>query len=93
MALGVEIYNMVSNQKQTTKPRILNPISDCIFSLVLTEGLNCQIRIMTQTLSYRVVELKRALIMYVELVDLEVDNWCYLNQEELSELNARIHAN
>lgn len=92
MASGVEIYNMVSNRKQTTKPCVLKPITDCIFSLVLTEGLNRQIRRMTQALGYRVVELKRVRIMHIELGDLEIGHWRYLNQAELSELKARIHS-
>ncbi|MBP9151496.1 MAG: 23S rRNA pseudouridine synthase F, partial [Flavobacteriales bacterium] len=56
------------------------------FRIVLTQGLNRQIRRMCEYLDYRVVNLKRIRIMNVKL-DIPVGEWRDLTNEELAEIN------
>ncbi len=56
------------------------------FKIILTQGLNRQIRRMCEYLSYEVVKLKRVRIMNVTL-DIPVGKWRYLTPIEIEELN------
>ncbi|HOO85473.1 MAG TPA: 23S rRNA pseudouridine(2604) synthase RluF [Prolixibacteraceae bacterium] len=56
------------------------------FKIILTEGLNRQIRRMCQFLDYEVVKLKRVRIMNVNL-DLKPGKWRNLTQKEMEEIN------
>lgn len=56
------------------------------FRIVLTQGLNRQIRRMCEFLDYKVTKLKRVRIMNVKL-DLPVGEWRDLTKEELKEIN------
>lgn len=55
------------------------------FKIILTQGLNRQIRRMCDYLGYKVVRLKRIRIMNVKL-DVPLGNWRYLTQAELQEI-------
>ncbi len=57
------------------------------FRIILTQGLNRQIRRMCEYLDYKVVELKRVRIMNVELGTLAVGKWRYLTLPEIDKLN------
>lgn len=59
------------------------------FKIVLTQGLNRQIRRMCEYLEYRVVKLKRVRIMNIDL-DLPVGKWRYLSDLEMDEINRLI---
>ncbi len=61
-------------------------ISDTTFKIVLTQGLNRQIRRMCEYLDYRVVSLKRIRIMHIKLGQLKVGEWRNLSKEELKKL-------
>ena len=52
------------------------------FTIVLTQGLNRQIRRMCEYLDYNVVKLKRTRIMHIPL-DVPIGQWRYLTAEEL----------
>lgn len=56
------------------------------FKIILTQGLNRQIRRMCEYLDYRVKKLKRVRIMNVSL-DVPVGKWRHLTQQELQEIN------
>jgi len=56
------------------------------FRIVLTQGLNRQIRRMCEFLDYRVYKLKRIRIMNVRL-DLPVGKWRHLSPEEVAEIH------
>lgn len=56
------------------------------FRIILTQGLNRQIRRMCEYLGYEVTRLKRIRIMNIEL-DTPVGKWRYLNENELKKLN------
>ena len=52
------------------------------FTIILTQGLNRQIRRMCESLDYRVAKLKRVRIMNIQL-DVPVGQWRYLNEDEI----------
>ena len=56
------------------------------FRIILTQGLNRQIRRMCEYLDYKVTKLKRIRIMNISL-DLPVGQWRDLHPEELTALN------
>jgi 23S rRNA pseudouridine2604 synthase len=79
MSNGVPILDTVTKKcfvKQTHKNR---------FRIVLTQGLNRQIRRMCEYFDYRVTDLKRVRIMNVKL-DTKVGKWRYLKPEEMEKL-------
>lgn len=84
---GVKIYNAVSNQYQMSKPCKVTKIDARTFYLILTEGLNRQIRRMCTALGFRVVKLERIRVMNIELSDMDVGAWRYLTKDELQVLN------
>ncbi|WP_422862191.1 23S rRNA pseudouridine(2604) synthase RluF [Flagellimonas sp. W118] len=56
------------------------------FKIILTQGLNRQIRRMCEYLDYRVRKLKRVRIMNVSL-DVPIGKWRHLTPKELQEIN------
>ncbi|WP_017415221.1 pseudouridine synthase [Clostridium tunisiense] len=82
MSEGVEILGV------KTRPCIVKRISKDTFSIILTQGLNRQIRRMTKAFGYEVIHLERVRIMNVELQDLEIGKWRNLTEEEVSELRS-----
>ncbi|SCY90682.1 23S rRNA pseudouridine(2604) synthase RluF [Alkaliphilus peptidifermentans] len=80
MAGGVRILG------KRTKPCILVPISDRVFKIILTQGLNRQIRRMCQVFGYRVVKLKRIRIMNIKLDGLKTGQWRNLTDKELYDI-------
>lgn len=80
MSNGIPILNTVTKKcfvKQTHKNQ---------FRIILTQGLNRQIRRMCEFLNYRVNALKRVRIMNVKL-DVKLGKWRHLRPEELKKLN------
>ncbi|MEJ8306120.1 pseudouridine synthase [Saccharibacillus sacchari] len=80
MSAGVEIMNTV------TLPCRTYLIAERVFGIVLTQGLNRQIRRMCKELGYRVLELRRERIMNIRLGSLEIGQWRDLETEELQGL-------
>jgi 23S rRNA pseudouridine2604 synthase len=56
------------------------------FKIILTQGLNRQIRRMCEYLEYEVLKLKRVRIMNIQL-DIPVGEWRYLTELEMAEIN------
>ncbi len=84
MARGVPILGTI------TKPCIVNVQSKFVFRIILTQGLNRQIRRMCEYLDYEVLKLKRSRIMSVELANLKIGQWRELTKNELAEINAAV---
>jgi len=84
MASGVPVLDTV------TKPCIVDKKSSYVFRIILTQGLNRQIRRMCSFLGYKVVKLKRIRIMNVRLGNLPIGKWRYLTVDELRKLNTLI---
>ncbi|MDO6638637.1 pseudouridine synthase [Shewanella sp. 5_MG-2023] len=60
----------VSYRDVTTKPCKVSVIDECQFEITLTQGLNRQIRRMSQALGYHVVDLLRVSMMNCQLAQL-----------------------
>jgi len=73
----------------TTKTCEVEKLGKNDFRIVLTQGLNRQIRRMCEFLGYEVVALKRIRIMNVSL-DVPVGKWRDLTQEELNTINKMV---
>lgn len=71
---------------QITRKCHVEQLNKFMFKIVLTQGLNRQIRRMCEYLGYEVTKLKRVRIMNISL-DLPVGKWRDLTESELKELN------
>lgn len=60
------------------------------FRIILTQGMNRQIRRMCQHLGYKVMSLTRVRIMNVSLGSLPVGKWRLLSPQEVEELNVMV---
>lgn len=70
----------------TTRPCEVQKIGKYTFSIVLTQGVNRQIRRMCKTLGYQVSALKRIRIMNIMLDKLQQDKWREISGAELETL-------
>jgi 23S rRNA pseudouridine2604 synthase len=57
------------------------------FKIILTQGLNRQIRRMCEFLNYEVISLKRIRIMHISLGNLAIGKWRTLTFPETEQLN------
>ena len=80
MSNGIPILNTVTKNCKLVK------VSSTTFKIILTQGLNRQIRRMCEFLGYKVVSLKRTRIMSINL-DVETGKWRHLSSRELDSLN------
>ena len=80
MAKGVPILGTV------TKPCKVSARGKFQFSIILTQGLNRQIRRMCEFLGYEVTKLKRTRIMHLQLGKLPPGKWRNLTNQELQQL-------
>ena len=88
-----EISEGIEIQGVKTKPCVVSrePNTKRIFRIVLTQGLNRQIRRMCNAFDYQVIKLLRVRVMNIKLDKLKVGEWRDLTQEELSELFAQLN--
>ena len=84
MAGGVPILDTV------TRPCQVEKLGKYKFKIILTQGLNRQIRRMCEYCGYKVVKLKRVRIMNIELGSLKKGKYRRVTAEEWTELNRRI---
>ena len=75
---------------QVTKKCYVKEEGNNTFRIILTQGLNRQIRRMCESLGYEVVKLKRIRIMNINLSDLKIGKWRELTYNELKGLNELI---
>ena len=83
MSSGVPILDTI------TRACFVSKINKNSFKIILTQGLNRQIRRMCEFLGYNVVKLKRIRIINIQL-DVPIGNYRYLTSKELENLNALI---
>ncbi len=83
MSNGVPILDTITRKCEVEQ------ISKYDFRIVLTQGLNRQIRRMCEYLGYEVLKLKRIRIMNV-LLDVPLGEWRYLTEKELGVLNTDV---
>jgi len=84
MGSGIPILGTI------TKNCSVEKLNDFSFKIILTQGLNRQIRRMCEYLNYEVKKLKRTRIMNVSLGNLELGQWRELTSEELQQINTMI---
>ena len=80
MSEGVKILDTV------TLPCKVEQLSKYDFKIILTQGLNRQIRRMCEALGYNVYRLQRIRIMNIQLDNLPVGQWRYLSKKEKVQL-------
>ena len=76
MSEGVKILDT------TTLPCEVVQLSKYDFKIILTQGLNRQIRRMCEELGYNVYRLQRIRIMNIQLGNLPIGQWRYLSKKE-----------
>lgn len=84
MSNGIRILDTVTKKcvvKQEGKNR---------FRIILTQGLNRQIRRMCLALGYHVNTLKRVRVMNITLANLPVGNWRYFTSEEIKTIESLV---
>lgn len=69
-----------------TKKCAVKVIDERTFNIILTQGLNRQIRRMSQILGYKVVKLKRIRIMNINLGNLKTGEYRYVSDSEYKTL-------
>lgn len=81
MSSGIPILGTV------TKPCKVRKTGTKSFTIVLTQGLNRQIRRMCEYLGFEVTHLKRIRIMNIDLTGLSTGQWRHLNDDEMRAIN------
>ena len=81
MSKGVKILDTI------TMPCTIRKESKFVFRIFLTQGLNRQIRRMSEALGYKVTKLQRIRIMNVTIKDLRIGQWRNLTKKELDTIN------
>lgn len=83
MGNGIPILDTITNKCEVRQ------VTTYKFNIVLTQGLNRQIRRMCDYLGYKVTKLKRIRIMNI-ILDQQIGNWRDLSKKEMAELNRLI---
>ncbi len=82
MAGGVPLVEL----NATTRKCVVKKLGNKTFSIILTQGLNRQIRRMCEYFGYRVLSLKRIRIMNIELGDLKTGEYRKIEGQEYANL-------
>jgi 23S rRNA pseudouridine2604 synthase len=80
MAAGVKIMGEVTKRSKVTR------VTPQTFRIVLTQGLNRQVRRMCSALGYRAQRLQRVRIMNIQLGNLKAGQWRHLTPVEIAGL-------
>lgn len=86
MSEGVTIFNPVQKKHVKTLPCKVKQLNKDTFEIILSQGLNRQIRRMCEVLGYEVLSLKRTQIMNLKLNDLHIGKWRNLTDQEVQSL-------
>ncbi len=84
MSKGIPILGTI------TKPCQVTMQSKFVFRIILTQGLNRQIRRMCEYLGFEVTKLKRSRIMNVTIAGIRPGQWRDLTEEEMKDINKAI---
>jgi 23S rRNA pseudouridine2604 synthase len=77
MSNGIPILNTITKKCKVEK------VNDFVFRIILTQGLNRQIRRMCTYMDYEVKKLQRIRIMNISLDGLAIGSWRNMTEEEL----------
>ncbi len=84
MGAGVPILDTLTKKCQVERTDKFG------FKIILTQGLNRQIRRMCEYLGYEVTKLKRTRIMNVKLDNIPVGKWRYLTKAEMAAIDKMV---
>ncbi|MDR1017570.1 MAG: pseudouridine synthase [Lachnospiraceae bacterium] len=91
MSEGVHIVDKEKQIDEVTRKAKLQMIDDFTFSIIITQGINRQIRRMCNALGRNVINLKRVRIMNIKLGYLEIGKYRKLTEEEISLLRENLN--
>lgn len=80
MSKGVDIGDAI------TRPCKVTRINKNTFNIILTQGLNKQIRRMSKAFGFKVIKLDRIRIMNINIDGIEYGKWRSLTEEEIEKL-------
>lgn len=80
MSRGVEILGVITRSCKVSR------VSENTFRIILTQGLNKQIRRMSKALGYKVIRLERIRIMDITIEGIDIGTWRNLTEEEINRL-------
>ena len=80
MSAGVEICG------QITRPCKVYRVNDDTFRIILTQGLNKQIRRMSKVFGYEVIKLERIRIMNITIEGIEYGKYRIISEDEIKEM-------
>ncbi len=86
LSAGIQIYNPVHNRYETTDPCEVTLINPRTFRMILTQGLNRQIRRMCTACDLHVQSLKRVRFLTILLGELKEGSWRQLTPDEITHL-------
>lgn len=90
MSRGVRIYNADKDTYVVTNPCKIYPQNENTFTIILTQGLNRQIRKMCEHFGYRVKRLQRIRVMNITIAGMKVGEIRNVSEEEYVELKRMI---
>lgn len=89
MAKGVRIRKVEEGEvllDAVTRPCRVEKTGKCSFRIILTQGLNRQIRRMCETLGYEVTHLTRVRVMNIQLKGMKPGTWRRVTDQEMAVL-------
>ncbi|ABK62160.1 pseudouridine synthase [Clostridium novyi] len=84
MSKGVQLKGV------KTRTCIVRRIDECTFKIILTQGLNRQIRKMTRAFGYTVVKLKRIRIMNLKIDGIDIGSFRHFTEDELNNIRVMV---
>lgn len=93
MSEGIHLVDKEKKLDCITRPCKVEQVGTYTFCIILTQGINRQIRRMCQALGYEVTRLTRTRIMNIELRSLKVGSYRKLDEQELKELYEQFKKN
>lgn len=91
MAKGVRIRKVEQGRvllDAVTRPCLVEKTGKCDFRIILTQGLNRQIRRMCEALGFEVTLLRRIRVLNIELKGMKPGTWRRVTKKEMEELEA-----
>jgi 23S rRNA pseudouridine2604 synthase len=92
--INIEFINKMRNGVKilgtTTQKCFVKQEGDNRFRIILTQGLNRQIRRMCEALGFNVTSLKRIRIMSISLAGLPIGKWRYFTPDEINTINKMV---
>ncbi|WP_297422329.1 pseudouridine synthase [Clostridium sp.] len=91
----IQLNSLSKNKANTvkTRPCKVFRINENSFKIILTQGLNRQIRKMCGSLGFEVIKLERIRIMNITINDMDIGKWRYLCEKEVEELRRLVSLN